>query len=253
MKNNLTYKFGGIELSLITLTEAADNILNPVDNGSHHVHLVAASTFYGIEKNMLVQDSLKSGTVLCDSKPLSTWITFIFQKCEQIRGVDLLREVLKKSDKRTGHFFLGTTISNLEKLKTSVESQFPQIRFSGFLAPPFITPSPEVLRGWANEINQSGADLVWLSLGSPKQDIVAAELSKFCDAKIIAIGAALDFISGSKAEAPAFIQNLHLEWLFRLLHEPKRLWKRYSIGNVFFLMLVVKDLINKLKASVNRV
>jgi N-acetylglucosaminyldiphosphoundecaprenol N-acetyl-beta-D-mannosaminyltransferase len=240
------YEFANIKISLPTLANAAKQILKASQEDSNHFHLIAASTFYGINGNMLLQSALKTGTNFCDSKPLSTWIKLIFGNCEQIRGTDLLREVLKISDSKTSHFFVGTTTDNLEKLKTEIKQRYPLIHFSGFLAPPFFMPSSTDLRIWAHEIRESNANVVWLSLGSPKQDIVAAELSQYCDATIVAIGAAVDFITGSKAEAPALVQNLHLEWMFRFLHEPKRLWKRYTIGNVYFVNLIARDFLTKI-------
>jgi N-acetylglucosaminyldiphosphoundecaprenol N-acetyl-beta-D-mannosaminyltransferase len=114
------------------------------------------------------------------------------------------------------------------------------------MAPPFSTPSSSDLIQWAQEIRQSGADVVWLSLGSPKQDIVAAELSQYSDATVVAVGAAIDFITGTKAEAPSSVQKMHLEWVFRLLHEPRRLWKRYTFGNIHFLVLIARDCIAKI-------
>ncbi len=246
MSNCGNYNFSNIKISLPTLHDAAKQILTAGQEDSNHFHLIAASTFYGINGNILLKESLKTGINFCDSKPLSTWINLISGNCEQIRGADLLREVLKVSDGKTGHFFVGTTVENLEKLKAQIKNCYPHIYFSGYLAPPFDMPSSTDLKMWAHEIRESNANVVWLCLGSPKQDIVAAELSQYCGATIVAIGAAVDFITGSKAEAPVLIQNLHLEWMFRFLHEPRRLWKRYTLGNVYFVHLIARDFLTKL-------
>jgi N-acetylglucosaminyldiphosphoundecaprenol N-acetyl-beta-D-mannosaminyltransferase len=86
----------------------------------------------------------------------------------------------------------------------------------------------------ATQLAALSPDIVWVGLGTPKQDFVAHELASRLDSTIVAVGAAFDFYSGTKKQAPRWIQATYLEWLFRLLSEPKRLWKRYLIGNIGF-------------------
>ena len=88
-------------------------------------------------------------------------------------------------------------------------------------------------------------DLVWVSLGSPKQDRVALYLSEKYKVRSVAIGAAIDFLSGEKKEAPKLFRTLGGEWVFRLISEPHRLWRRYLYGNSKFLFSVLKVLVNK--------
>jgi N-acetylglucosaminyldiphosphoundecaprenol N-acetyl-beta-D-mannosaminyltransferase len=78
-------------------------------------------------------------------------------------------------------------------------------------------------------------------MGTPKQDYLAEELSRLTGITTVCVGAAFDFISGTKKEAPLFVQKIGMEWLFRLLTEPKRLWKRYIFGNLVFGYLCIKD------------
>jgi N-acetylglucosaminyldiphosphoundecaprenol N-acetyl-beta-D-mannosaminyltransferase len=127
-----------------------------------------------------------------------------------------------------------------------VTELFPKTEIVGMLSPPF----SEVIdwRGCCSAITSTGANIVWVSLGSPKQDIVASQISEFLGVRVVAIGAAVDFFSKQKREAPVFIQNLGLEWLFRLIAEPRRLWKRYVLGNTIFLLhLPIQIMKNLLK------
>jgi len=240
-----TYNFANVEITISDLSEVAGLIRDYEGNARSHFHLIAASTFYGIKKDSKLRDSLKNGVNLCDSKPLSSWLTLRGASCPQIRGTDLFREVLRTSDSETGHFLIGTTDENLSRLVAKVQTEYPQAKISGVFAPPFTTPTESEINAWAKIIKDSGAEIVWLSLGSPKQDIVAAKLIEVAKVRIVAVGAAFDFLSGNKKEAPDFIQRLHLEWLFRFVEEPKRLWKRYTIGNAQFISLVIKDLFSK--------
>ena len=89
-------------------------------------------------------------------------------------------------------------------------------------------------------IRKSGANIVWLGISSPKQDFEAKRLSVTLPAVVLAVGAAFDFAAGTQKEAPIWIQRLSLEWLFRLISNPKRLWKRYLVGNLVFIKAVIK-------------
>jgi N-acetylglucosaminyldiphosphoundecaprenol N-acetyl-beta-D-mannosaminyltransferase len=149
---------------------------------------------------------------------------------------------MQESGASDAHFFIGSTESTLERLSEQLNFEFPNVKISGLLSPDFRMPTKKDLNEWSTKIDSSGAEFVWLSLGSPKQDIVAHQLAQITAANVIAIGAALDFFSKTKSEAPRIIQKSHLEWLFRLIMEPKRLWRRYTLGNVYFLFLVLKDM-----------
>ena len=102
---------------------------------------------------------------------------------------------------------------------------------------------------WTQQIEQSKADCVWIGLGSPKQDFVAQELALLIEQPIISVGAAFDYLSNSRPEAPQFLRILYLEWLYRLLAEPSRLWRRYIFGNLYFTRLIVIDISKNLPKS----
>jgi N-acetylglucosaminyldiphosphoundecaprenol N-acetyl-beta-D-mannosaminyltransferase len=241
------YKFSHVRISTTTLQLAAKSVLNSPNDQSNHFHLIAASTFFRINSNVDLQNSLRDGINFCDSRPLCSWITLKFQKCPQIRGTDLLREVLEQSNKDAGHFFIGTTKANLDVLKALISSRYPQVKISGSFAPPFSTPSDADLTNWANSINESGARIVWIGLGSPKQDLVAAKLSEQCQVNIVAAGAAIDFFTGNKKESPKVLQVMHMEWLFRFAQEPRRLWRRYTLGSLYFIYLIFMDMLKKVE------
>lgn len=249
MESLETYNFAGVKISIATLKVAATLIAAQKSSASNHFHLVAASTFYGVRDNKSLQAHLNSGITFCDSKPLSSWIKTRGFDFSQIRGTDLFREVLRICDSNLGHYFIGTTDENLSTLITTIRAEHNHVKISGSFAPPFSMPTQLQLSEWALKIQRTEADIVWLSLGSPKQDIVAAQLAELVSAKIVAVGAAFDFYSKAKAEAPYFIQRMHLEWLFRLIQEPKRLWKRYTFGLAYFLYLVARDLTIKINSK----
>ena len=138
------------------------------------------------------------------------------------------------------HYLLGSTPETLQKLQHSLESRYPGVRIVGSYSPPFRTMTPEELQKQDDEIRASGAEIVWVGLGTPKQDYEAARLASV-GIMCAAVGAAFDFSAGTKAVSPQWVTALGLEWLHRLLSEPRRLWKRYAWGNVVFLYAATRN------------
>lgn len=158
------------------------------------------------------------------------------RKPSRVRGPSLFVATLAKT--RTGeygHFFLGTTNDTLNLLTEKVQASHPDLKISGMHSPPFAPLDDDYFGACAEKIRQTDADLIWVALGTPKQDFVADELAKRLNRPCVAVGAAFDFVAGTVQEAPLWIQNSGFEWLYRLCSEPRRLWKRYLIGNLQFL------------------
>lgn len=161
----------------------------------------------------------------------------------RVRGPSFFVEVLDEG-RAAGvrHFFLGTTQETLDLLVQQATERFPGLQVAGTYAPPF---SPDT-RSWAPEAaaaaKGSGADLVWVALGTPKQDAVSVHLAELTGLPCAGVGAAFDFVAGSVPEAPKWVQDSGTEWLFRLVSEPKRLWRRYLFGNAQFLLAAGRGL-----------
>ncbi|MDP9889822.1 exopolysaccharide biosynthesis WecB/TagA/CpsF family protein [Pseudarthrobacter enclensis] len=108
------------------------------------------------------------------------------------------------------------------------------------MSPPFSAMSPREYESQDRRIEDTNPDIVWVGLGTPKQDFEAQRLATAGNFFAVAVGAAFDFSAGTKKEAPRWITALGFEWLFRLAAEPKRLWRRYLIGNFVFLYSVIR-------------
>jgi N-acetylglucosaminyldiphosphoundecaprenol N-acetyl-beta-D-mannosaminyltransferase len=144
------------------------------------------------------------------------------------------------------HFFYGGTPEVCDKLEHCLKAKFPGLNVVGKFAPPFLPQAQKVPDQLARSINEAKPDIVWIGLGAPKQDLWSALNRDVLDAPVlIGIGAAFDFLSGMKPQAPRWMQNMGLEWLFRLCCEPRRLWRRYLIGNAQFVWLL---LVRRLKS-----
>lgn len=163
-------------------------------------------------------------------------------RARRVRGPSLFVETIAAtSSDEFGHFFLGTTTETLNKMTAKLADAHPQLVISGSYSPPFAPLSEDLYEDCAREISRTDAKIVWVALGTPKQDFLAEELSKRVGRPCIAVGAAFDFVAGTVKEAPIWIQNSGFEWLYRLAAEPKRLWRRYLIGNLQFLQSAISE------------
>ena len=139
--------------------------------------------------------------------------------------------------------FYGSEPAIVERMITNLLELYPGLNVVYRYSPPFRKLSPEEDSVIVEEINRSGARLLFVGLGCPKQELWMAEHKDSITAIMLGVGAAFDFIAGNKPQAPAWPQNIGLEWLFRLVTEPKRLWRRYLYHNPRFVYHFMKQLL----------
>lgn len=179
-----------------------------------------------------------AAAVLPDGKPLSV----IERKCgglkkaEKVSGPDLMSEIFRLSEEKDyRHFFYGSTKQTLDLLKKNLMKKYPALQIAGMYAPPFRQLTKEEDEEIIEEINRTKPDFVWVGLGAPKQEIWMAEHKNKILAVMIGVGAGFDFHAGTVKRAPMWMQRCGLEWFYRLLQDPKRLWKRYVVTNSKFI------------------
>jgi len=139
-------------------------------------------------------------------------------------------------------FLFGGKQELLDDLQASLLKQFPKLKIAGMLASKFRTVSVEEKREIVKTILESGASIAMVGLGCPRQEVWAYEFKNELEMPVLAVGAAFNFHAGQLAQAPAWMQRLGLEWFFRLLKEPTRLWHRYLVLNPYYLSLVFLQL-----------
>lgn len=135
-------------------------------------------------------------------------------------------------------YFYGSTPEILRSLKQSLEEKFPSIRVAGMESSRFRQLNPEEKPRIAAAIRESGASIVFVGLGCPRQEVFAYEFRNLLNVPIVAVGAAFPFLAGKLPKAPQWMQDRGLEWLFRFGSEPRRLWRRYVLLNPAYMMLV---------------
>jgi len=189
-----------------------------------------------------------AGMVTPDGMPV-VWLAKS-KGCKDIArtyGPDLMLDVCNQGqDLGLRHFLYGGTESTLEKLQQKLLELYPAIKIVEAYAPPFKTGVWTEDQEIIDRINNSEADIIWVGLGSPKQDFWLQLHRPLLHAPVIVgAGAAFDFLSGVKPQAPKWMQQIGMEWFFRLCSEPKRLWKRYLIGNSLFILYLIRDSFRK--------
>jgi len=167
---------------------------------------------------------------------------------ERVYGPDLTLALLARfnGDPTVSHFFLGGLEGVPALLVQSLKARYPQLAIAGAFSPPVgdVGDAPDA--SIVERVNASGASIVWVGLGSPKQDLWMNLYRPVLNAPLlIGIGAAFDFLSGTKSQAPKWMQKRGLEWLYRLYQEPRRLGKRYLVYNAKFAAAVINNRLRK--------
>ena len=142
------------------------------------------------------------------------------------------------------HFFFGTTPETLGRLTETANEIAPGVRIVGVHAPPFRPLTTDEEEGVLQEIRGSGADIVWVGLGMPKQELWMDRVrDRLPGIALLGVGAAFDLLSGTVPQAPAWMQRIGLEWFYRLMREPRRLWRRYLWNNPAYLILLARQIV----------
>lgn len=168
-----------------------------------------------------------------------------FSSQQRIDGPDFMSDYCAQAERRGEPvFFYGSTPQTLAAIQHWVDSTFPKLKVAGKRSPPFRNLSPEEDEDIVTQINASGARVVFVGLGCPKQELWMAAHRGRINAVMIGVGAAFDYHAGTLKRAPPWMQEHGLEWLYRVCKEPRRLWKRYLVSNTLFILGAMRQLIS---------
>lgn len=196
------------------------------------------------KKNLNLKEKIKHFDYLTfDGMPLLFLAKIkALKKISRVYGPDLMEQIFFLGQKKNlKHFLYGTSIPTLHKLTQNLHNKYPYAKITGSFSPPFRVLTSKEKNNIVKLIKQSKPDIVWVSLGGEKQIQWIDEFFPKLDTTCIAVGAAFDFISGVKQQAPKPIRNYGFEWLFRLVTEPKRLWRRYILHFPITFWLFLKE------------
>lgn len=165
----------------------------------------------------------------------------------RVYGPDLVMAACHHGiEKNWKHFFFGGGLTVAQKLADKLQDQIPGLQVAGVHTPPFGRPNDAEDIAMIELLNNSGADILWVGMSSPWQEVWMHEhLGRINIPIMVGVGAAFDYLSGTKPQAPQLIQKFGLEWLFRLLKEPKRMWPRYKQYPRFVFLALRELMIDK--------
>jgi len=217
---------------------------------SHVVHFIPADPTVRARRDRRYRRVLNGGDLNVPDGMAVVWaLRLLGVRSERLAGADAM-DLLAARPAGWSHYLYGGTVEAAARLEDRLRSRHPEIKIVGVESPPFAPLSGADLQEAAERIRAAGTDLLWIGLGTPKQDLVATRLRDLEAAPVIlCVGAAFDFVSGAKPRAPEWVQRAGMEWAFRLAWEPERLWRRYLLGNPTFLWGVGRDLVRRRRAA----
>lgn len=245
MKKPFTNRILGVNIAVTNMQDTIELILSQIDELKgkficlSNVHTTVMSD--QDEEYKKIQNA--AFLALPDGSPLALLQRLRgYKGAEQVAGPDLM-PALWKATENTGisHYFYGSSQETIDALKRELLKKYPGLAIAGMEAPPFRPLTEEEDREAVRKINESGAQIVWVGLGAPKQERWMYEHRSSVNALMLGVGAGFDFHAGTVKRAPAWMRNHYLEWLYRLIQDPKRLWKRYVETNGKFILLSIKD------------
>ena len=245
MKKPFTNRILGVNVAVTNMTDMVNLITKHVDELKgeficlSNVHTTVMA--YEKEEYRNIQNS--AFIALPDGSPLA----FVqrlrgYKEAEQVSGPDLMPALWSATENtEISHYFYGSSEETIRALRQNLLKKYPGMKIAGMEAPPFRPLTEEEDAEAVKRINESGASILWVGLGAPKQEEWMYRHKGKIHCLMFGVGAGFDFHAGTVKRAPLWMRNHYLEWLYRLTQDPKRLWKRYVSTNGKFVFLSVKD------------
>jgi N-acetylglucosaminyldiphosphoundecaprenol N-acetyl-beta-D-mannosaminyltransferase len=215
-----------------------------------NVHVVMTAYWQAKYRNILNQAAL----VTPDGMPLVWGMRWLGARHQpRVYGPDLMLAWCDRATQTHSPIYLyGSTAETLQRLSAQLQQTFPQLQIAGTHSPPFRDLTPEEEEADRERIHRSGAAVVFVGLGCPKQEEWMYRQMGKLDAVMIGVGAAFKFHSGEVTQAPRWMMQFGLEWIFRLAQEPQRLWSRYLLTNSAFIVLFTGQLIKQAFSNITQ-
>jgi N-acetylglucosaminyldiphosphoundecaprenol N-acetyl-beta-D-mannosaminyltransferase len=236
----------GVKVVAATFDEAIKELTDSVVRGDRsRAHFATAHMLVEANDDPELDSVLNDANfVFPDGLPIVWMVRARAKGVQRVCGPDALPAICARSVALGhSHYFYGGGPGVAYAVGQRMAARFPGLRIAGSESPPFRALTSEEDEEVVARINSSGANYVWIGLGSPKQERWLAEHRARLDANLLlAVGAAFDFHAGVRRRAPVWMQRMGMEWLFRLIAEPRRLARRYTITNARFVALAFRDL-----------
>lgn len=233
----------GVRVHNLSEDEAVDAIARLIDErGSHYAAVVNAAKIVAASKdNALKRALLKADLVTADGMSV-VWASRLLGKPlkERVTGIELFNRLVRLASERGwAVYFLGARDESVRGVVAQFTSEYPALRVAGYRDGYFdVSESASI----AQAVKASSSDLLFVAMGSPAQEYwITSNLEATGARFALGVGGSFDHVTGLARRAPVWMQRTGLEWLYRLIREPRRLWRRYLVGNIVFVRLVIRQ------------
>lgn len=242
----------GCNVAAVDMMETLEEIENIIENRKLTQHVVInAGKVVLMNKDSKLKKIVSECPIINADGQSIIWASKFLGKPlpERVAGIDLMEELIKLSaQKGYGIFFFGATEDVVKNVVTHYENLYPDLRVSGYRNGYF---SKEDIPKIVSDMKKSNADILFVAFSSPNKEYWLADNIKdinipFC----MGVGGSFDVIAGKTTRAPKWMQEIGLEWFYRFIQEPKRMWKRYLVGNSTFIWLTLKEKMNYGKRNI---
>ncbi len=235
------------EISVTTLDDVAFFLC---ENTSKTVAVCNANTLVRAYRNLEIKQLIDSFDVKTpDGFPVAKSLKILMKNNQKrVDGFNLFHKTIKHGlEKNISHYFFGNNEQIVFSMINKLKDLYPDINIAGFYCPPLIATERLTDNEYIKDLLEKDPDIIWVSLGFPKQENFIYNIKKIHQVRsnFVGVGAVFEWVAGTKVKAPEWLADFGLEWIFRLVQEPKRLYRRYLIDNFLFIIYFIKQYLGK--------
>ena len=232
------------DISETTISDVSKKLITSSKN---RVAICNANTLVRSVKNLEIRDSINSFSIKTpDGFPVAKALSFLSKnKFPRVDGYKLFLQTISDGlEANTRHYFFGNNEKTTLEMIKNLKNNYPNLNISGYICPENLS-ADDLASKYKDKFIKIDADIVWVSLGFPKQELFIEKISNEInpDTNFVGIGGVFEWVAGTKVKAPEWLANIGLEWLFRLIQDPKRLYKRYLIDNTLFIVYFLRQVL----------
>lgn len=237
----------GVEIDPLTMDELVESCCALIDRGGvWHQTSINAGKAVMMQQDSELMDAVRTSDVVTADGQSIVWAGRLLGVPipERVPGIDLMERLLGAAESRSyGVYFLGASEGVLARFVSTVSSRYPRLTIAGASDGYYDDPARA-----ARAVAESGAQLLFIAMPSPRKELFTRDQAHlWSDLLTVGVGGSFDVWAGVTTRAPKWMQRVGLEWFFRLVQEPRRMWRRYLVGNARFAMLVLRELRVRLK------
>ena len=233
------------EMSVTNIDDVAEDL---IFKNKISVAICNANTLVRCYKDKELNNTINSFDIRCtDGFPVAKASKIIYKNNQmRVDGYKLFLETIERGlSNNVSHYFFGNSEEIVLKMIESIKTKYADVNIKGFTCPPNLGYEELSDEKYIDDINAKNPDILWVSLGFPKQEkfINLIKKNNSIDTNMVGVGAVFEWVAGTKIKAPEWLANIGLEWLIRLIQEPKRLFRRYLVDNFLFIIYFIKQYI----------